>query len=130
MSGQLSLTLLDRPSSNRLARPVRGQIVHGVSDRNRWLLLRRVTALEPGHFKCDDTDASDIDILVWFAPGSSLFDLAHLSDELEQILGRPVDVVPEAALKPSDAHIRAEAVRVWVDLAPEPRRALPGSSIR
>ena len=60
----------------------------------------------------DDTDASDIDILVWLAPGSSLFDLAHLSDELEQILGRPVDVVSEAALRPSDAHIRAEAVRV------------------
>lgn len=28
----------------------------------------------------EDTDASDIDVLVRFAPGSSLFDLVHLSD--------------------------------------------------
>lgn len=60
----------------------------------------------------DDTEASDIDLLVRFAPGSSLFDLLHLSDELEGILGRPVDVISEAALKPRDGHIRAEAVRV------------------
>jgi predicted nucleotidyltransferase len=41
-----------------------------------------------------------------------LFDLLHLSDELERILGRPVDVVSEGALKPRDEHIRAEAVRL------------------
>lgn len=60
----------------------------------------------------DDTEASDIDFLVRFAPGSSLFDLLHLSDELEQILGRRVDVVSEGGLKPRDDHIRAEAVQV------------------
>lgn len=60
----------------------------------------------------EDTDASDIDLLVRFAPGSSLFDLLHLSDELELILGRRVDVVSEGGLKPRDDHIRAEAVRV------------------
>ena len=58
------------------------------------------------------SESSDVDILVRFAPGSSLFDLAHLGDELERILGRPVDVVSEGALKPRDQHIRAEAVRV------------------
>jgi len=60
----------------------------------------------------EDTDASDIDLLVRFAPESSLFDLLHLSDELERILGRRVDVVSEGGLKPRDEHIRAEAVRV------------------
>lgn len=60
----------------------------------------------------DDTETSDIDILVRFAPESSLFDLLHLSEELEQILGRPIDVVSEAALKPRDHHIVAEAIRV------------------
>ncbi|MGB7964538.1 MAG: nucleotidyltransferase family protein [Propionicimonas sp.] len=60
----------------------------------------------------EDGKASDIDFLVRFAPGSSLFDLLHLSDELERILGRPVDVVSEGALKPRDEHIRAEAVRL------------------
>ncbi len=60
----------------------------------------------------EDTDASDIDLLVRFSPGSSLFDLLHLSDELERILGRRVDVVSEGGLKARDEHIRAEAVRV------------------
>lgn len=60
----------------------------------------------------EDTADSDIDFLVRFAPGSSLFDLLHLSDELEHILGRPVDVVSERALKPRDEHIRAEAIRL------------------
>ena len=60
----------------------------------------------------EDTDASDIDLLVRFAPESSLFDLLHLSDELERILGRRVDVVSEGGLKARDEHIRAEAVRV------------------
>jgi predicted nucleotidyltransferase len=59
----------------------------------------------------EDTDASDIDLLVRFAPGSSLFVLIHLSDELERILGRRVDVVSEGGLKLRDEHIRAEAVR-------------------
>jgi predicted nucleotidyltransferase len=60
----------------------------------------------------EDTDASDIDLLVRFAPGSSLFDLIHFSDELESIHGRRVDVVSEGGLKRRDEHIRAEAVRV------------------
>jgi predicted nucleotidyltransferase len=32
----------------------------------------------------EDSEFTDIDILVRFAPGSSLFNLAHLSDELER----------------------------------------------
>ena len=60
----------------------------------------------------EDTDASDMDLLVRFAPESSLFDLIHLSDEFERILGRRVDVVSEGGLQPRDEQIRAEAVRV------------------
>jgi predicted nucleotidyltransferase len=58
----------------------------------------------------DDTDASDVDFLVEFEPGSSLFDLLHLQDELRELIGRPVDVVSVGGLKPRDEHIRAEAV--------------------
>ena len=53
---------------------------------------------------------SDIDLLVDFAPESSLFDLMHLTDELEQLLGRSVDIVAAGGLKPRDAHIRREAI--------------------
>jgi predicted nucleotidyltransferase len=56
------------------------------------------------------TSDSDIDFLVDFEEGSSLFDLLHLMDELEQLLGRRVDVVSTRALKARDEHIRREAV--------------------
>ena len=58
----------------------------------------------------DDTPTSDIDFLVEFEPGSSLFDLFHISEELEALLGIPVDVVSTGGLKERDDHIRQEAV--------------------
>ena len=58
----------------------------------------------------DATERSDIDFLVDFEPGSSLFDLLRLQDELSAILDRRVDVVSVGALKPRDDHIRSEAV--------------------
>jgi len=60
----------------------------------------------------EDTDGSDIDFLVDFKPGSSLFDLLHLQDELTAILGCAVDVVSSGGLKDRDDHIRNEAVRL------------------
>lgn len=56
----------------------------------------------------DDHEGSDIDFLVTFAPGSSLFDLLHLQDELGELFGRPVDVVSAGGLKARDDHIRRE----------------------
>lgn len=44
-------------------------------------------------------ECSDIDFLVEMEPGRSLFDLGGLQYELEQLLGRPVDVVTERGLK-------------------------------
>jgi predicted nucleotidyltransferase len=58
----------------------------------------------------DDTPTSDIDFLVDFEPGSSLFDLQRLAGELETLLGRPVDVVCTGGLKPRDHRIFADAV--------------------
>ncbi|HMS49798.1 nucleotidyltransferase family protein [Candidatus Neomicrothrix sp.] len=58
----------------------------------------------------DESPASDIDFLVEFEPGSSLFDLLHISEELEALLGVPVDVVSAGGLKERDDHIRREAV--------------------
>ena len=47
----------------------------------------------------DDDTGSDVDILVDLPPGTSLFDLLRMQDELELILGVKVDLVPESALK-------------------------------
>ena len=53
---------------------------------------------------------SDLDLLVEFEPGSSLFDLLHISEELEALLGVRVDVVSAGGLKDRDDRIRREAV--------------------
>jgi predicted nucleotidyltransferase len=58
----------------------------------------------------DETADSDIDFLVDFGEGSSLFDLMHLEDDLITLLGRPVDVVALGGLLPRDHDIRADAV--------------------
>lgn len=55
---------------------------------------------------------SDIDLLVSFAPGATLFDHARLEAELSELLGTRVDVVSSAVLK-DDAfgrQVRQEAI--------------------
>ena len=51
----------------------------------------------------DDHIGSDIDLLVDLAPGMSLFTIARLQAELEEVLGgdAAVDLVPAAGLKPA-----------------------------
>jgi predicted nucleotidyltransferase len=56
---------------------------------------------------------SDVDILVTLEPGRSLLDLIALKQDLEDLLGRPVDVVTEAAVSP---YIRAQVLRDAVAL--------------
>lgn len=58
----------------------------------------------------DERPTSDVDFLVDFEPGSSLFDLLHVADDLEALLGVPVDVVSAGGLKERDDHIRREAL--------------------
>ena len=58
----------------------------------------------------DDGPTSDIDFLVEFDEGSSLFDLMNLEEALKALLGVPVDVVSVGGLKDRDEHVRREAV--------------------
>ena len=60
----------------------------------------------------EDTQASDIDFLVQFDSDASLSDLIRLQQDLEALLGCPVDVVSVGGLKDRDDHIRREAVSV------------------
>lgn len=50
----------------------------------------------------DFAEDSDVDLLVDFAPDRqvSLFDLLRLQHRLEDLIGRPVDLVPKEGLKP------------------------------
>jgi uncharacterized protein len=51
---------------------------------------------------------SDVDVLVTFAEDArcSLFDLAHMQDELTAMLGREVDLVERAAVEQSENYVR------------------------
>lgn len=54
----------------------------------------------------DAGDDSDIDFLVDLEPGRSLLDLGGLLMDLQSLLGRDVDIVTEAGLRPR--------IRSWV----------------
>ena len=58
----------------------------------------------------DEGPTSDLDFLVSFEPGSSLFDLVRLQDELRDLLGHPVDVVSLGGLLPRDEDVRRDAI--------------------
>lgn len=49
--------------------------------------------------KRNATETSDIDLLVTLEPGRTLFDLGGLSYELEELLGRHVDVATRPILR-------------------------------
>jgi len=60
----------------------------------------------------DDGDSSDIDLLIEFEDGSSLFDVKHLEDDLSGLLGVQVDVVSVGGLLDRDEHVRREAIPI------------------
>ena len=60
----------------------------------------------------EEHEGSDIDLLVEFMPGSSLFDVMHLSQELEELLDHRVDVISEGGLKERDQEILNEAAEL------------------
>jgi len=61
----------------------------------------------------EDGPRSDVDFLVEFKPGSSLFDVVRLEDALSELLGCPVDVVSAGALLDRDDDIRNDVVRLY-----------------
>jgi len=61
----------------------------------------------------DNTQASDVDVLVKTRPGCSLLDLGGLLEDLQELLGCRVDLVTEDGLKP---RLRARVLREAVPL--------------
>jgi predicted nucleotidyltransferase len=60
-----------------------------------------------------DQDGSDLDLLVDALPGATLFDLGGLLEELQDILGVPVDLLTPDDLPPRFRdHVLAEAIPV------------------
>ena len=46
----------------------------------------------------DDTDGSDLDLLIDPAPKASLMDIARIQNQLQKLLGIPVDVLTPLSL--------------------------------
>ena len=61
----------------------------------------------------DADESSDIDLLVRMSPGRSVFDIGGLLMDLQDLLGRRVDVVTERGLRP---RIRAQVLREAVPI--------------
>jgi predicted nucleotidyltransferase len=58
----------------------------------------------------EDRPDSDLDVLAQFEPGRSLLDLVGFGQDLEELLGRKVDVVSEGGISPYlEPYILAEA---------------------
>lgn len=87
-------------------------------DRHRLQLRRELQALGASNIRVfgsvargDDTDNSDVDILVEVDDTIGLFALGRMRSAAESILRAPVDVVPENSLKPDvRERVLAEAV--------------------
>jgi uncharacterized protein len=59
----------------------------------------------------DATEASDLDLIVRFEPGRSLFDYGGLIMDLQDLLGMKVDVVSEGGMRDRFRHhVMKEAI--------------------
>ena len=91
--------------------------LRGLVEANRSGILEAVTrhkgrrvALFGSVARGDEHPGSDVDFLVEFEPGSSLFDLVRLQEELSVLLDSRVDVASLGGLLPGDDDIRHEAI--------------------
>jgi predicted nucleotidyltransferase len=86
--------------------------------RQRRLITRLATIAHLGNVRVtgsvargDATSESDVDLIVDPQSEASLLDLAQFADDLEQVLGHPVDVLSARSLDPgTDASLLADAV--------------------
>lgn len=60
----------------------------------------------------DDTEESDCDFVAEFNPGTTLFDLAGLQLDLEDLLGCPVDVVSRRSVPTGATSVARDAIVV------------------
>lgn len=85
--------------------------------QNRRALAERYHIASLGVFgsyvRNEQHAGSDLDVLVTFTQTPSLFTLVALEDELQDLLGMPVDVVLKTSLKP---HIGQQILREVIEI--------------
>lgn len=75
------------------------RILTNVKDIVRKEYKAEIIGLFGSYVRCEQKETSDIDILVKFYEGATLFDLTGLAEFLEEQLQIRVDIVPIDALR-------------------------------
>ncbi len=75
-------------------------LIKGHRNDIRHLFKAEIVGIFGSYSRGEEKAGSDVDVLVNFEDGATLFDLVGLGDYLEEILGLPVDVVSIRALHP------------------------------
>lgn len=83
--------------------------IHEVARKHGAQNIRLFGSLARNEGRAD----SDVDLLVSMQPGSSLLDIIAIKQDLEELLGRKVDVVTEDSISP---YMRDEIFRDAVNL--------------
>ena len=78
--------------------PIRLLIAERKGEIKREFKAEVVGIFGSSYARGEEKEGSDIDFLVRFGKGATLFDLGRLGDYLEDLFGVPVDVVSERAL--------------------------------
>ncbi len=81
------------------------QEISELAARHKALSLKVFGSVARG----DDLPGSDVDLLVTFGPGATIFDQVELKHDLEDLLGVGVDIVSDAGLRAGHERIREEA---------------------
>lgn len=96
-----------RPRPSTLLREHRAEVL-ALAAANHAADVRVFGSIARG----EDTSDSDIDLLVRFEPGASLFDLVRFAESLEDVLGVHVDVLSENGLDDRHQEIRDQALAI------------------
>ncbi|AEP12689.1 putative nucleotidyltransferase [Chloracidobacterium thermophilum B] len=73
--------------------------LEGVAEEIRRRYRAEIVGIFGSYVRGEQRETSDLDVLVRFTPGATLFDLVGLADFLEERLGIRVDIVPVDALR-------------------------------
>lgn len=88
-------------------------LLRALQDEARTRYRAEIVGVFGSYARGEARRRSDLDVLVRFREGASLFDLVGLADFLEENLGLKVDVVSERALRPElRERILSEVVRL------------------
>ncbi len=112
-AGHRRVTDATRDAVETALRVPPSRLLEGAREELRALLAAHGVT-EPRVFgsvaRHEDSEGSDLDLLVKLPARFDVFDVAYLAQEIEVLLGVPVDVVPDEGPSPILDHARAEAV--------------------